>query len=88
MHKDEAARGFALLANPNRVKICKMLYNKGDLSYGELLAMMPDEEELKKNLRILIEGGLIALADKYCIRKGYLDTLLDFIKTPCGCTRK
>ena len=55
MHKDEAARGFALLANPDRVKICKMLYNKGDLSYGELLAMMPDEEELKKNLRILIE---------------------------------
>ncbi len=88
MHKDEAARGFALLANPDRVKICKMLYNKGDLSYEELLAMMPDEEELKKNLRILIEGGLIALVDKYSIRKGYLDTLLDFIKTPCGCTRK
>lgn len=88
MHKDEAARGFALLANPDRVKICKMLYNKGDLSYEELLAMMPDEEELKKNLRILIDGGLIALVDKYSIRKGYLDTLLDFIKTPCGCTRK
>ena len=97
MHKDEAARGFALLANPDRVKICKMLYNKGDLSYEELLAMMSDEEELKKNHSNLPHGGFVirsgttglnALADKYSIRKGYLDTLLDFIKNPCGCTRK
>lgn len=51
MHKDEAARGFAILANPNRVKICKMLYNKGDLSYDELHAIFEDEKALKDDLR-------------------------------------
>lgn len=87
MHKDEAARGFAILANPNRVKICKMLYNKGDLSYEELRAIFEDETTLKEDLKTLIEGGFVVVTDKYSLRKGYLDSLMDFIKTPCGCTK-
>lgn len=87
MHKDEAARGFAILANPNRVKICKMLYNKGDLSYDELHAIFEDEKALKDDLRILIEGGFVVVIDKYSLRKGYVDSLMNFIKTPCGCTK-
>lgn len=87
MHKDEAARGFAILANPNRVKICKMLYNKGDLSYEELCAIFEDEKALKEDLKTLIEGGFVVVTDKYSLRKGYLDSLMDFIKTPCGCTK-
>lgn len=88
MHKDEAARGFAILSNPNRVKICKMLYNKGELSFDELLMLTGvTTESLKQDLKMLVDGGFVIIQDKYMIRKGYIDSLMDFIKQPCGCTK-
>lgn len=88
MHKDEAARGFLLLSDPNRVKICKILYNQGDLSFDEIAVKMDlTEADLKKELKMLVDGGLVAICDKYTIRRGYIDSLLDFIKTPCGCCK-
>ena len=63
------------------------IVNKGDLSYDELHAIFEDEKALKDDLRTLIEGGFVVVLDKYSLRKGYVDSLMNFIKTPCGCTK-
>lgn len=87
MHKDEAAYGFSVLSKPDRVKIAKMLYVRGDLSFDDLLFIIgEDEKELKEDLALMLEASLIVLKDNmYSINKEYVDTLLDFIKKPCGC---
>lgn len=49
MHKDEASYGFYILSKPDRVKISKMLYLRGALSFDDLLFIIGEEkEELKK----------------------------------------
>lgn len=87
MHKDEASQGFLILSNPSRVKIAKFLYTKGDLSYDDLLYITGDsKEELNDSLKMMEEGSLIIKNDdSYAINKEYVDSLLDFIRTPCGC---
>ncbi len=87
MHKDEASAGFAILSNPNRVKIAKFLYVNGTLSYDDLLYITGDEGELNASLRLMEEGSLIVKndANSYSINKDYVDSLLDFIRTQCGC---
>ncbi len=87
MHKDEASAGFAILSNPNRVKIAKFLYVNGTLSYDDLLYITGDEDELNESLRLMEEGSLINRSGdrSYSINKEYVDSLLDFIRTPCGC---
>lgn len=87
MHKDEASRGFSILSDSNRVKICKFLYTKGSLAYSDLLLITGEEEDkLNESLSIMEDGFLIVReGDLYSINKEYVDTLLDFIRTPCGC---
>lgn len=87
MHKDEASQGFKILSNPDRVKICKFLYTKGDFTYEDLLMITNNsEDELNESLKMLVDGSLVIKnSDTYSINKEYIDTLLDFIKTPCGC---
>ncbi len=91
MHKDEASNGFKILSNPDNVKISKMLYTNGNLSYDDLLIMIGStEEELKDSLKLMEKGNLIRKLDDevYSINKEYIDELLDFIRTPCGCGKK
>jgi predicted transcriptional regulator len=87
MHKDEASQGFTILSNSSRVKIAKFLYVRGDLSYDDLLFTIGDsEDELKESLDIMEKGNLIIKkGNMYSINKEYIDELLDFIRTPCGC---
>lgn len=47
MHKKEASELFNVLGNEDRVKIMKMIYNRGDLTFKELLSIIGcDEKEL------------------------------------------
>ncbi len=87
MHKDEASQGFTILSNPSRVKIAKFLYVRGDLSYDDLVYIIGDsEDELIQSLNIMEQGNLIIKkGNMYSINKEYVDELLDFIRTPCGC---
>ncbi len=87
MHKDEAAAGFAILSNPSRVKITKFLYTKGDLSHDDLLYITGDsEEELNESLELMEKGSLIIKnEDSYSINKDYVDSLMEFVRVPCGC---
>ncbi len=87
MHKDEAAAGFLILSDPSRVKITKFLYLRGELSFDDLLAITGDEEKtLIDSLKMMENGSLIGKdGDMYKINRQYVDELLDFIRTPCGC---
>ncbi len=87
MHKNEAAEGFTILSNPDRVKIAKFLYVNDSLSYDNLLCIITDDkEELGTHLKMMEDGNLIRKeGDAYFINKEYVDSLLDFIRTPCGC---
>ncbi len=89
MHKDEAAYEFAILANPDRVKIAKFLYVKGDLSYEDLLAVTGvSKEELDEHIKAMVEGDLILKKDDlYSANKPYIDDLMEFVRTPCGCCK-
>lgn len=90
MHKYEAACGFEALSDPYRVKIIKKLYNKGPMDFNTLLNEIGiEKEKLMEALAILLGTQLIT-DDFYIYKanKNYIDTLLDFIKTPCECMRK
>lgn len=90
MHKDEASQGFKILSDSTRVKIAKFLYLNNELTFDELLMITSISElELSDSLSLMEEGNLIKEKDDiYYINKEYIDTLLDFIRTPCGCTHK
>lgn len=90
MHKDEAALGFKALSDGYRVKIVKKLYNKGSMDFNALISEIGiDEIKLNDALAILLESNLITLENNiYSANKEYINILLDFIKTPCGCMRK
>lgn len=87
MHKDEASQGFMILSDPTRVKISKFLYINNELSYEDLLMISGEnEKDLNNHLDLMIKGNLIIKnGDNYLINKEYIDSLLDFIRTPCGC---
>ncbi len=90
MHKDEAALGFKALSDGIRVKIVKKLYNKGSMDFNTLILENGiDEIKMKEALAILLDSNLVILDNNiYSANKDYINTLLDFIKTPCGCMRK
>lgn len=87
MHKDEASYGFSILSDSTRVKIAKFLYINNELSFDDLLSVSGlNEDELIISLNLMEQGHLIKKeGNNYFINKEYVDTLLDFIRTPCGC---
>lgn len=89
MHKKEASELFKVLGNEDRVKIMKMLYNRGKLTFSELLQIIGcDNAELTNSLNILIGVDLVSYdGNEYSCNKDHLNELLSFIVTPCGCTR-
>ena len=90
MHKKEASELFNVLGNEDRVKIMKMLYNRGDLTFKELLSIIScDEKELTNSLEKLLYFNLITTDNEiYSCNRELLNELLSFIITPCGCVRK
>lgn len=90
MHKKEASELFNVLENEDRVKIMKMLYNRGDLTFKELLSIIDcDEKELTDSLEKLLYFNLITTDNEiYSCNRELLNELLSFIVTPCGCVRK
>ena len=90
MHKKEASELFNVLGNEDRVKIMKMLYNRGDLTFKELLSIIGcDEKELADSLEKLLYFNLITTDNEiYSCNRELLNELLSFIITPCGCVRK
>ena len=87
MHKDEASYGFSILSDSTKVKIAKFLYINNELSFDDLLMISGlNEDELIISLNLMEQGHLIKKeGNNYFINKEYVDTLLDFIRTPCGC---
>ena len=87
MHKDEASYGFSILSDATRVKIAKFLYINNELSFDDLLMISGlNEDELIISLNLMEQGHLIKKeGNNYFINKEYVDALLDFIRTPCGC---
>ncbi len=88
MHKDDAAAGFSVLSDSMRVKMVKFLYVKMDkMSYDELSQITgKNKEELDDDIALLLERGFITKnGEYYSANKEYIDSLLDFIRTPCGC---
>ena len=90
MHKKEASELFNVLGNEDRVKIMKMLYNRGDLTFKELLSIIDcDEKELTDSLEKLLYFNLITTDNEiYSCNRELLNELLSFIVTPCGCVKK
>lgn len=90
MHKKEASELFNVLGNEDRVKIMKMLYNRDDLTFKELLSIIGcDEKELTNSLEKLLYFNLITTDNEiYSCNRELLNELLSFIITPCGCVRK
>lgn len=90
MHKEEASQLFGTLSDPNRVKITKMLYNKGELSLLELNGIMNiGNEQLINEVEVLIKSDLITKEnDKYKCNETLVLELMSFITTPCGCIKK
>lgn len=90
MHKDEAAYGYQILGNPDRVKITKFLYVRGDMSKDELASISSCSlEELEAHLLLMEEANLIIKnGETYSANKEYIDTLMDFVRVPCGCTHR
>lgn len=90
MHKKEASELFNVLGNEDRVKIMKKLYNRGDLTFKELLSIIGcDEKELTNSLEKLLYFNLITTDNEiYSCNRELLNELLSFIITPCGCVRK
>lgn len=88
MHKKEASELFSVLGNEDRVKIMKMLYNRGDLTFLELIEIIGcNNDELTYSLKMLISANLITFdGNKYSCNKEHLMELLAFIVTPCGCS--
>lgn len=90
MHKKEASELFNVLGNEDRVKIMKMLYNRDDLTFKELLSIIGcDEKELTDSLEKLLYFNLITTDNEiYSCNRELLNELLSFIVTPCGCVKK
>ena len=90
MHKDDAAKLFALLSDGDRVKIVKKLYMNNVLSYDELKDIIDtSEEKLKKDLSQLVSANMIKVdQNSYTPNKDLIDELMNFIKTPCKCANK
>lgn len=91
MHKQEASYLFSILSNGERVKILKFLYNNKIVYTFDMIKAFVDlnEEELKSSLDLLLNNNLILSKDNgYMANYQFIDELMDFIRTPCGCSHK
>lgn len=60
MDCNEAAAGFALLAEPNRLRILARLSREGEQSATQLLATLPvTQPTLSHHMKLLCRGGLV-----------------------------
>ena len=91
MHKQEASYLFSILSNGERVKILKFLYNNKIVYSFDMIKAFVDlnEEELKSSLDLLLDNNLILSKDNgYMANYQFIDELMDFIRTACGCSHK
>lgn len=91
MHKQEASYLFSILSNGERVKILKFLYNNKIVYSFDMIKAFVDlnEEELKSSLDLLLDNNLILSKDNgYMANYQFIGELMDFIRTPCGCSHK
>ena len=90
MHKDDAAKLFSALGDENAVKMVKMLYNKGDMSFDKLKEVVGCSLlDFNKALEAMLGCELVIMDNDICsLNKELLNTLLKFLVTPCGCTHK
>ena len=59
MDRQKAAAGFALLADPNRLEILRLL-SQGEKNATELLKGLPvSQPTLSHHMRLLCQGGLV-----------------------------
>ena len=90
MHKEEASKGFYALSEADNVKIVKMLYHRGTLSFEDLLDLIGcGSVLLSDHLKQLLQSGLIKEEkQRYQADRVKIDELMRFISTPCGCSLK
>lgn len=88
LHKDEAAKLFIALGNPNAVKICKMLYSYKALESEELFGLIKcNVNEYNEQINNLNELNIIIINKKIEINKDLIDELMSFITTKCKCIK-
>lgn len=93
MHKKEASDLFKLLGDENRVKICKFLYNKGEMCACELLKIVDCKQAtLSHHMNLLVKSNLVFARENgkwvhYTINKELLLELMNFFSSPCQCTK-
>lgn len=87
MHKEEASRLFAVLGNPDCVKIVKMLYHNEQFNLEQLSSRMDlTGIELKTHIKNLCDVELILKDNEtYRCNRVLVDSLMSFIITKCSC---
>ena len=89
MHKEEAAKLFSVLADGDRVKIVKMLYNRGNMDFETLSLLIGSvDNKFSSDISLLMDHELIGKdKDLFFANKARIDELMKFISTPCGCSK-
>lgn len=93
MHKQEASILFKALGDESRVKIVKVLYNKGEICACKLLDIVECKQAtLSHHLKVLSNLELITCRKDgkqrlYSCNKELVDELMSFVSTPCGCCK-
>jgi len=83
MDRQQAAEGFALLADPNRLLILRLLARE-ETSAAQLLQSLPvSQPTLSHHMKLLCEGGLVTRRRQgqkmfYRLARQALAALLDF----------
>lgn len=90
LHKEEVAELFKVLANPNRVKMVKQLYNNASKTEEDFKNSFDCKETaLRYHLDLLVKSDLIHRDGEdhpvYTINKPLVDELMTFVMTPCHC---
>lgn len=91
LHKEEVAELFKVLANPNRVKMVKQLYNNASKTEADFKESFDCKESaLRYHLDLLVKSDLIHREGNdenpvYTINKPLVEELMSFVMTPCHC---
>lgn len=91
LHKEEVAELFKVLANPNRVKMVKQLYNNASKTEEEFKSSFDCKETaLRYHLDLLVKSDLIHRKGEegsfvYTINKPLVEELMTFVMSPCHC---
>jgi ArsR family transcriptional regulator, arsenate/arsenite/antimonite-responsive transcriptional repressor len=94
MHKKEASRLFKALSDESRLRIVKILYDKGTMCACKLLEIVDcGQPTLSHHMSVLVQSGLVvAVKDgkwiHYTCNKELVDLLMGFFSTPCACVEK